>query len=548
MSEASPTKVYDIYAPILNYKLEITAAKNPLVSLAWIPDDHLRRIQAYEILSAFYFNFSRDYRFSPESGDSSQNDSIFEDGTPAWLCNRIKAKLFGESYGISIKQPRQVKNIKKLQSQLATSEEQGERSKLEREIASRIEVRDRISEREEYLQDWWDENDIMLVIDENESKASYLGDMAYFVEWLEGEQRPNILTYDPGFVFPMGKGIESLDDGKGLCERTIICWQEEVGDASYEVTWDCFELRGAQCWRRRAIYEYDGSAEMDIEAMPERSLIEGTDTGWQSIGIDFMPVLMVPNIAVQNEDYGLSNLHFMIGNFDALMNLCTDLRNNGEKLGGAIVFASGKSIRFKKDTSTGEPSSIELQAGTMYAIGEDGNVTILDTSKMQEALLATIKQVERTIIRNSEITEVGAGLVDSQEISGIALKVLSQPLVEKIGSMRANRRKEYAMLFWMVERLWQIFGTPEEKALFADPLYDVQINFGAILPVDKKSQYEEWNLLKALVGEETALELAQSEGLDIDVESVLAKKRQEAQERMQSEMDLFAVRRETGEE
>lgn len=549
MSEASPSKVYDVYASILNFKKEVSTFNLPYRSESWVPDEHLRRLQAYEILSAYYWNYSRDYRFSAESGTDGDNDLISEYGSPAWLCNRIKSKLMGDKVTASVKRPRSVKNIKKLEKRLEAAEET-EKVKLAEEIAALKSLADYLTEREEYLQEWFDDNDILLDIDANEVKASYLGDMVYMAQWDSVESIPTIETYDPGFVFPAESITGSLDpEYQGeVSERIVIAW-EEVGEVegTFKIWRDIWELRAGKCFRHYGYYQYSGSTDLDIEGLLEKDLISGTSKGWIDTELDFIPIVIIPNIAVEGQSFGISNLHFLISIFDSILNNDTDLKKNSEKLGGAIVSLSGKDITLAKDPTTKLPVAIEVEPNSVYTLGENGSMDLLDTSSMQKALLETGENLERILIRNSQITEVGAGLIDPQQLSGIALKVLAQPLIELVGPMRLARKRYYSKLFWMIQKLYQLKGSSEERAIFKEPLYDVVLSYGSVIAVDRKSQLEELILMLSLFDKETVLEMAQEEGFDIDVGLVLERKRTEAQENMQSQMDLFGMRQKVDE-
>ena len=146
MPESSPTKKYDLYASILNFKKEISTLNSPFLSIDWIPEDHLRRIQAYEIFASYYYNFSRDYRFNPESGDTSQNDTIKEMGDAAWLCNKIKSKLLGEEITLSVKEPKALRKYAKLKAELEAGNTENQAKVEELET-----LRAKIAEAEEYL-------------------------------------------------------------------------------------------------------------------------------------------------------------------------------------------------------------------------------------------------------------------------------------------------------------------------------------------------------------------------------------------------------------
>lgn len=552
MPESSPTKKYDIYASILNYKKKVATLNRPFVNLSWMPEDHERRMQAYEILTSFYENYSRDYRFSPESGDTSYNDLIKEEGDAAWLCNKIKAKLIGDNVTISIPLPKVVRKLTKLKKKLAEAGENGNEA-IQNEINELGVLRDKIEDREAYLQDWWNDYDIFLAVDKNETKASYLGDCVFYVEWNKKDGVPTIKTYDPGMCFPDWdyNGASLQDDIESIVkDRFVIAWEEKADSDSYFLVWrDIYELRDIgngeyRCFRQYGYYKYSGGAEIELMDIPDGDLVEDTSAGWEDLGIDFLPIVWIPNIELEGEDYGKSNLKDHLATLDGLINDATDLSKNSEKLGGAIVGVSGKNLTAKKDSTTGEPVPVEIQPNAVYFLGENGKLEVVDTSEMQRALLETKKAHEDKLIRNSDITEVAAGIATTQtELSGVALRMLLQPLLDKINPMRRQRQRRYAQLFYLVQRLMQIFGNAEQKAMFTDPLYDVVMNFGNLIPTDRKSKIEEYILMLEIYDLETVLEIAQSEGADINVETVLRRKAEERAQKIQEQQAAFTYQR-----
>jgi hypothetical protein len=547
MSDTPLFKVYDLYASILNFKKQIAILNRPALNISWIPLEHQRRLQAYEILSAFYDNYSRDFRMAPESGDTSQNCLIFEAGDPAWLCNRIKSKLMGDKVSISMPGPSALKNIDALKA--AGTDTSG----LEKQKAT-------ITAREKFLQDWFDDNNIIEQIDENETLCSYLGDCVFMVQWDESEGRPDIKTYDPGFYFPYYDINEaSLDDTNKdpVIKRIIVAWEEAYSDWNlsadsnnqyYKIWRDIWELRkksdgSKYCARLYGYFRFNGSLNIEIDDLSIEEMIEGTSKGWEVLPIDFLPFVHIPNIKRQGHDFGESNLHKLMALFDAIINNRTDMKKNSEKLGGAVVFVSGTEASIPKDPITKAPIAIEIEPNSVYFLGENGRADLLNTAQMQEALLKTGDMLMQTLIRNSDITEIGAGLIkpSGQMPSGYALSILLQPLMEKIGPMRTLRKQRYTWLFYMVQRLWQTYGSPEEKSIFSGDLFNAFLNFGNILPADQSGMLDYYIKLGTLVDEQTVLETMKADGVNIDPAIVLQRMADEAAKKIKAQQDMFAA-------
>lgn len=549
MSDASAVKVYDLYAPILNFKKEVAEPERPAISFNWIPFEHQRRVAAYEILTALYLNYSRDYRFAPETGDESLNDEIFESGDPAWICDRIKAKLLGDTVTPVMPGPKSIKTLQALEKAAATD------PALTQRVTELQAIKARISARESFIQDWFDDNNVLIEIDENETVASYCGDCVYLIEWLAEEARPNIKTYDPGFYFPTFNTPSIQPGNTEIVDRVIIAWQEYVdvdpennrSNDLVKVWRDVYELRktadGYTCWRQYGFFEFGSGMGADLEDFDESDMVEGSSAGWENVGIDFIPIVHIPNVKLQGYDFGMSNMHLLIDTFDSIINAVTDIKTNSEYLGGATVIASGKDVSLKKDATTGAPIPISIMPRTLYAMGEGGSATLLDTSQMQKALLDTLQMLDGRIIRNSQITDVGAGKVDPSQVpSGFALSIMLQPLLDKIGPMRLIRKRHYSTLFFYIQRLWQIFGSPEEKALFAGDLYDCYLNFGRIIPVDESAELDKYAKLLGILDEQTVLEMMKEDGWSFDIQTVLERKAAAKAEELKQQMDMFGMR------
>ena len=548
------TKVYDLYAPVLNYKEDISVLNRPAVSISWVPGDHLRRLKAYEIFHSYYDNYSRDYRLSPAGGGASLNDYIVEVGDPAWLCDKLESKLIGDEVRITMPMPKKLGNAEALLELIETTEDPEAKRKLQTDADTILEMKAQISEKEAYLQDWWNDNFMFLKMDENEKKCSYLGDCVYYVYWEDDEKRPDLLTYDPGFCFPYmdidAVSFQAVEEDSGVNvgevkDRFIIAWEEEIDDTTILVYRDVYELRkkGAdeyECWRQHAYYRMTGSEDESIDGLDEGNIVDGTDSGWVSLGIDFLPFVWIPNIQRQGEMYGESNLTKLIGVLDTLMTNYTDLDSNSAKLGGAVVALSGKGLKLKKDAATGQYEEILIQPNQVFPLGEGGDMKVMDTSTMQDALLKTVDKGEEILIRNSQITDIVAGKVEAGNIpSGVALTLLLQPLLDKIRPQRKQRQQHYNNLFQFIQKLYAENGTPEEKAVFAGEAYNVLVVFGRLVPMDREGKLKEYLLMLSIFDEETVLNIAKEEGFEIDVKNIIEKNAAEKEKQRKADAEAF---------
>jgi hypothetical protein len=551
----SVNKVYDLYAPLLNYKRAIVPLNIPFVSSSWVPPCHRRRLEAYSLLQAYYDCYSRDYRFPPESGDSGNNDDVKEYGTPAWVCDKITNKLLGGNVSINIPLPKRLGNENRLSRLLESDSLDPElKSGIEEQLNSLKQVKDVVSNREAYLQDWFSDSCAYVKIHENEQKASILGDMVYVLEYDEFEKAVNICTYDPAFCFADFDIDEvSLQDGESVVsDRFSIAWEEledpQSDSDEIRVYRRVYELRkGAdnsrRCFMSEAYYTFSSGANVSLWDFND-DMLDSDSVNWVDTGLNFIPAVWIPNIQVQGEVCGKSNIHRLIGLFDSIQNSETDLSKNSEHLGGATAVASGKDAKAKKDATTGFPIPVSIEPAGLYMLGEGGAITLLDTSNMQAALLSTLKHYDDQLVALTELTPVGAGKIDVANIpSGVALTVILQPLLDKIAVMRQQRQTHYSKVFYYVQKLFQLKGTSEQKAIFAGELYDVYLQFGSILPSDRKADAEYYNTLKGTLDAQTILEIAKEDGLQFDIDSVMERKAIEAEAQKQAQLDAFGGQR-----
>jgi len=538
-------KQYDLWAPILNYKKGVTSLKRAGVSsgASWAPSLHLRRLEAYEILEAYYNCYSRDFRMGAESGDAGNNDDVIEMRNPAWLCDKMRNKVLGGEVDVYMPIPKRFGSVGEIESRLAKTEDQALRKALEDRLSKLAEIEAITTMREEFLRDWFSDQMIYLQIDEAETLTSYLGDAVLIPYWDDRNKTVKVKVEDPGFCFPYYDCNDaSWENPEVLCQdRFVVAWEEWSNSEEIKVWRDVYELRVVgnklACYRQKAYFkigEKDEKTILDLD--PEMDLWdEAQDGSWDALGFDFVPAVWLPNVSAPGQPFGKSNLHGLLPLFDSMMNTDTDIANNSEHLGGATLIATGKGIRLKRDAGTKAPIPVSIQPNTLYHIGDDGEVTILDNSKMQDALLKTEEKYRNDLIRLSEITEIGAGLMKPSEApSGVALAILLQPLMDKVLPMRDRRQQAYSNLFYQVQTMFGLFGDEEAKPLFSgDNKYDLFIRFGDLLPSDGKAELEEAAILKTVADGETALEYLKDRGWSLDVERV--KKRQAEQREQESE-------------
>ena len=526
---STPNKVYDIYAPILNYKESIDDLNKPFTSIEWIPNNSIRRIKAYEILGAYWNNISRDYRQPPEDNSTSDNDEIAEFGDAEWINSTIKNKILGDEVKIFVDSTRLTNNISILTNIIEDKDNGLENTKPYEEQLQILKALNAVAPaREIYLRDWWTDNNVYIEIDKNESKLGVIGDAVYQVYWDDINKKPMLKTIDAGFCFPEsfedGTGISYATGSEDISERMTIAWEmvnPDTQDSRLLLHREVYELKfNGTC--KKQVVEFYVSNDINLNTVEiTEDTFFGGDLVYKDLGIDFLPFTWFANVAIEGEEpFGISNLHFIISLLDNIMNSYTDLDYNSNYLGGAVVFANGMKASRNAD---GSINTIGIQPRALNFVG-DGNVTLMDTSRMQDALVKTIDTLTEKLLSLLSIPSImtNTGKENSGVApSGYALTVLMQPLMDKIKPMRAVRKQGYSDVLEKIQKLYRKFGNSYEKELFKDKLIFTSLRFGNLLPGDVKLLADKWATVSTILDKRSTIDQMKNDGLEIDVDQVI---------------------------
>jgi len=571
------TKVYDLYASLLNYKKKIYDVDRIGVSISWVPKEHQRRLLAYELLKAYFSNYSRDFRHPPETGDDSLNDNLSEVGDPAWYANKMRDKLLGGKVSITAPLPTELGVESVLVSLIGTDDiEPALKKATEEQLKELQKMKPILAAREAKLQGWFKDGSVYNTLSENELKCSWSGDMVYYTMWDDIKKKPVLHTYDPGYIFPYffneSPTVSFQDNNSEVVERWFLAWNTTFYDtpAVYRET---YELRRGfdpedtrpegqkeyktRCFRHIAYYAFNEDAGIALDEFTDEQIVpakneDGSDglvEDWTDMEIDFIPFKWIPNIALEGEAFGLSNLQPLIDIFDNMINNYSDTNKNSEYLGGAIMAASGEDVKPATNLD-GSLKAIEIQPCSVYFLGKGGQISVVDTSTMQTALIATREVLHKSFLNNADIPDVltAKGGDTTANLSGYALRIMIQPFLDKITPMRSNRSESYGELFIMIQKLWALKGNDYERLIFAGEIYKPEVNFGDLSPSDELETVKKLNLLDSILSNKTILELAKKEGYDIDVVEELIAKEEQADKEAERNKSLFDDNRLNGTE
>ena len=423
----------------------------------WAPPDwtgeHGRRIAAYHLLEDYTKNRSRAWM----SGEAEEDDrrDYREYGDPNMLVNNITSSLVGDSQTI------------KVEGIVEEGEAGGPRTALQ-----------------EALDDWANAERFYLKILHNEKTAVRLGDCCYVIGWDDKNARPRLRVYDPGFYFPV---LDDWSHDEDYPRKVHIAWEYERPDSNGKkktylrrLTWELVE--GAEQslpWNALPTKDHCMFSEYewvmddvkgDVIALDMARSIE--ITAETDLGVDFIPVVHVPNTINETEHFGDSCLAPVMQALDDLASVTTDLQ--------AAAATTGSPPLGLDDSDVPRSESGEI---TTYGPGQvfAGKVTLVDTSRSLDALLKLEDSVQDRVATNSRTPNTLTGRIDPEKVnSGIILTLSFQPHSNMIREMRMVRRDKNDLILKFVVR-FMILGGRTDLAY-----YPVHLEYGSYLPSDRQ--------------------------------------------------------------
>lgn len=441
----------------------------------WVGEHH-RRLQAYKLLASYAKNSARiwmDPRMSEEERASRR-----EYGDPATLTGQIKTSLLGADQSIVVG---------------STREEQSSPGAQEQRLR---------------MQQWADDENFDLKLPDAEQKAVDLGDAVYVLGWDPDVNRPRLTVWDPGFYFPV---LDPTDPTDQFPDRVHIAYEYEVVEDDRSVrkyvrriTWELVDTEYDEegptylnlPWNEEPTTEVclmsdatwlidDLKNEVDDFSLDKArwATVVDPETGEEvevnrmSLGIDFIPVVHIPNTPAGSEHFGTSSLALVLQIIDDLISTDTDLQAASATTGSPPIAVSG-SATVKNSDGTVDGYG----PGTLIETGE-GSATMIDTSRSLDALLKYDDHLLSRLSVNGRVPESLMGRIKPSEVpSGIALSLSFAPHASMIQEMRKVRAKKYKLLFKFVHRFLWAFDDDY------NPTEELQctLAFGTFLPADRK--------------------------------------------------------------
>jgi hypothetical protein len=465
---------------------------------SWVPPEETRRLSAYDVLAAYCNNVSRYYL--PLDFTDPQIAKYREYGDAHRLVLAARSALLGDEQAIHVPGTEEDD----------VPEGQAQPPEVLRAQAAKA-----------YLDSWAIAERLWLELLDAEYDTLRLGDGVWTLYWDAEKKRPRIVTYDPGFYFPV------LESGNGdFPDKLHVAWEEKLPGAGkieiHRLTWELARIRPALDPARDVgtlayLYSNDGTPvlmdgdtyspatgiqrqypwNVDEKGEPVRSgvtcffthavfdasktkgtLIDFTEpiryergAHKRDLRLDFLPAVHVPNTPARREHFGQSLLLHPAQGLDDLNGTHSDLAESGALVGNATLVTKGA------------PGDLELgQPGSHLNLPDGGDARYLDVSKNLDALLKLEDRQRAIVSENSRISPATLGRTDgANSVSGLALALSFSPTSELVRELRMVRNAKYPLLLRMVLRMAQA-----AKQLDPGATPPAEIVWGSFLPADKQ--------------------------------------------------------------
>jgi hypothetical protein len=534
--------ILDIYAP-LSHKQPLSA-RSGKGSLAptWVPDTEWRRLTAYKILASYGLNVSRAF-FGGEHVTPEDQAKRREYGDADLLVDRIRAGVIGDEPEIVVEgadvDPPDEPDLAPLPERPEGDGDDAElRSRVfEAQLARWRERADEafadwestwselpgLQERQDWLREWADDEGYWSKLHEAEGDAVELGDGVYTLAWSAKRGRPILTVYDPGFYFPVLDTMQVGDDFPG---KIHIAWEFEGTGTDLgkkfirRLTWELVETEARSLpwntepsnltclfsdgtWQMENIGP-NGLYDLSEAAATWAETEDGVPANGVDLGIDFLPVVHVPNTPASRTHFGQSALL-------VVAQLLDDIHRSDTNVQAAADLAAGPMVAIFGASGDGE---VRIQPGTAFRMSKDGRMDVLDLSAGLTSLMASNETLRDLLSVNGRVPKAVIGRIDASEApSGIALALSFSPFAQLVGAFRMTREAKHSLLLKFVQRLAQLGGVLEPGE---NPV--AKLAFGSFLPTDRTAVVDETTrLLKdRAISTQTAIAFLVAAGFSIE--------------------------------
>lgn len=489
--------VHDQWAPIAYSATVGDGTSRPPGARSWVDGVDARRLAVYERLSAYLDNVSRFYLpdtlwEKPAAAGAggrlvllgpSPAEKYREYGDPSLLVTQARSFVLGDEQNVVIPDAAPLPDD------------------AEPEV---IATQERAALFADWVEQWVEQEALWLRLMEGEELTIGLSDGVYEITWDAEEGVPRIEVHDPGFYFPVLTGPTASKSGR-YPNRIHLAWEEpdqETGknwlfrktysrellpdDETRTYRWQAPGDRPSR-WT-----VYYTSARWDLSKIEGGDLYDLSDTqavydvgpdgvvlDRVDLGIDYIPLVHVPNDAAGRRHFGRGLLLRVAQLLDELANTDTDLAANSADLGSPPV------------VTTGAPTtSLPAGPGAQWNFPTGGTAELLDTSHALDAQLKYLDQLLSRLSRNSRLAKALLGDVGPQEVpSGYSLELGFAATKNLIREMRLVRTEKLPLIPRFAMRMAQQFQPfPGQEPVLPDgPTPRAEIRLGPFMPADKQA-------------------------------------------------------------
>lgn len=536
---------------------------------AYVVDERdIRRLGFYRKVRAYIETVAREFLTQgPDEDDddfADRVDSWREFGDPAVLVARVAAAVIGDGVLVGIKgaddaipdQPDISPAPIEPGSGLSAHEAQIAKEVFDVAVAvwtdnasasierwaNQISAVAPLQKMQDYLQDWASSEQFIGKVYENETE--YIvpsGSGVYTLGWDAARSRVRLNIHSPEVYFPvldeaqpgdfptkvhlawpfsranasgeatdyvrrityelLEVGVEGDGEGLGAAPRYLIA--AEGGDAP---VWahSCVITDGV--WPIDAmgdIYEDDpeGGEYAQINGEGE----EGLELRQYPIGLDFIPVVHMPNTLASVQHFGRSTLARLAQIFDEIAATDADESLASRWAARPPVALSGM--------QPGE-TSIDLTPGRGVRLGPNGRLTTVDMAPSLEKIGERLNRLLKRLSVNAQVPEGLLGRVDAGQVaSGVTLTISFTSFEQLIDSMRIARDDRYSLLLKFVQRI--AIQNEDPKLEGVALVQDAELRFGSFMPQDLAGLATTMSSLRSsgLLSQETGVAMAQESGV-----------------------------------
>jgi len=517
----------DQYAPLAH--IPELRGDQTLPGRTWLDQTDRRRLNAYGVLGAYRTNTRRFHL--PESvwqaGAETEagGKNVREYGDPSLLVDTARALLLGDEQTVTLDEGAPENTV-------------------------------------DWLSAWADSERLTQKLLEGEEHAIGDGDAVYVLGWSPTKGRPRLRVFDPGFYFPDTEN-----------RARVTGWDDDEYPATVHLAWEWRDDDGTT-WIRRHTWQlrkteapwsppYGGTADwvclyrvVDYDTAdllsdvtvhspdlarkagtrPVTTPSEGLTDGWMNLGIDFIPVVHVPNDPATTRTFGRSLLLRIAQILDDLASTDTDLAAASQAANPNMVL-------------TGVSSPETIPVGGSLGLPENAKATFVDTSKNLTALTGHVDTLLDRLAVNARLAQALLGRIQPNDVpSGYALELGFAPAKNLLREMRTVRDEKYPLILKFAMRLAQVGGV-----LPAGELPGATIELGSALPADLPAAIATVKDLLPIqaISTATAVRILQTAGLPIEdavaeVEAIRNESFEQAYNLVRATGDLGAARKMLG--